>query len=116
MIAACLVAGCSGSGTAESSGTMPGPLPTVVSCPSGNANSGSLDLAGDAEGVQDLREHANQWAQATGFADRFPDARLTVVQEPNIAFARFVEQNQLRAQLRYRNVADSWTIETLEYC
>jgi hypothetical protein len=66
MIAACLVAGCSGSGTAESIGTMSGPLPTVVSCPSGNANSGSLDSAGDAEGVQDLREHASQWAQATG--------------------------------------------------
>lgn len=95
---------------------MPGPLPTVVSCPSGNANSGSLDSAGDAEGVQDLRGHATQWAQATGFADRFPDARLTVVQGQNIAFARFVEQNRLRAQLTYRNVADSWTLETLEYC
>lgn len=114
---ACLVAGCSGSGAAQSSeSSSPEPVPTVVSCPGGNVNSGSADSAGETKGVPDVREHASQWANVTGFADRFPGARLTVGQGQDTAFARFVDQNQLRAQLTYRKVADSWALDTLEYC
>lgn len=116
LVAACLVAGCSGSGAPQSNESSPEPVPTVVSCPAGNVNSGSADSAGEAQGVPDIREHASQWANGTGFADRFPGARLTVGQGKESALARFVDHNQLRAQLTYRKVADSWALDTLEYC
>ena len=116
LVAVLSAAGCSGSGTAKTNESSPQPVPTAVSCPGGNVNSGSPDSVGEAKGVSDVLEDAGQWANATGFADRFPSARLTVGQGPDSALARFVHQNQLRAQLTYRKVADNWTLDTLEYC
>ncbi|MBT9258096.1 hypothetical protein KMZ32_19725 [Phycicoccus sp. MAQZ13P-2] len=111
---ACALGGCSGSG--EAVGTVTSPAPTVVSCPGGSVNSGVPDGVAGSDGVADVREHATRWADAAGFADRFPAARLVVVQSPGEAAARFVERDVLRAKLTYSRSSDARVLDALEYC
>ncbi len=112
--AACALGGCSGSG--EAVGTASLPAATAVSCPTGEVNAGTPDGAAGSDGVVDVREHAARWADATGFTKRFPQTRLSVGQSPDEAVARFVEQNRLRAQLTYSRTTDGWVLDALEYC
>lgn len=114
LAAASALGGCSGSG--EAVGTASLPAATAVSCPTGEVNAGTPDGAAGSDGVVDVREHAARWADATGFTNRFPQTRLSVGQSPDEAVARFVEQNRLRAQLTYSRSADGWVLDALEYC
>jgi len=91
-------------------------MAAVVSCPGGSVNSGTADSRSDTQPVTDIRDHASKWAKATGFADRFPAATVTVQEDQQMAFARFDDQAHLRGKLTYRKVTGGWTIDTLEYC
>ena len=67
------------------------------------------------EQVTDISEHAIKWAKATGFADRYPAARVSVREDEQSAFAKF-DDGGVRAQLTYRRIVGGWTLDTLEYC
>ena len=91
------------------------PTAGVVSCPGGNVNSGTVDQTKQVEQVTDISEHAIKWAKATGFADRYPAARVSVREDEQSAFAKF-DDGGVRAQLTYRRIVGGWTLDTLEYC
>ena len=116
LAATCAMVGCSGSGVPQSRASTSIAMAAVVSCPGGSVNSGTADSKGDTQPVTDIRDHASKWAKATGFADRFSAATVTVQEDQQMAFARFEDQAHLRGKLTYRMVAGGWTIDTLEYC
>ncbi|WP_420186004.1 hypothetical protein [Knoellia sp. CPCC 206435] len=108
--------GCSGSDMTGGSAASAKPTGAVLSCPGGNVNSGTVDSSTEGEPITDISDHATKWATATGFADRFPSARVSVQEGENWALAKFDDDAGVRAELTYQRAAGGWTIDTLQYC
>ena len=63
-----------------------------------------------------MSKHALDWADASGFATRFPGAELIVDEGRDQTIAIFMDGPEARAELAYRKAAREWALDGLSYC